>query len=575
MGERSALTVGGAVVDSGCRDRRDRQAVVDVLGAPMGRISTEELEPALTSQHATSPGAGGVIDVRTEVVPVPTGGQTVTSDRRPGADRTPLRRYLLAGDLVALVLAWVPWYLGVGNSPLRDLVSALAAIVVTLLAMRKAGLYQSRVCALRSAQVVRTVTAAAVGALAYIVLQWMAGNGRVSVLPALGAALMSCALILLLRWRFDRWLKARRSDGDFLRTVVMVGTNDDALALWTTLDSEPELGYRVGAVVGEFREEVPWAGLPCSSNLEDLGGLAGAVGANGVIVVGSGMGAVGSGAVVEKALAAGLHLQVWSGLSGLGGRRVRLAPVSGLPFLYIEPFRGLSRANEIGKRTVDLILGSLLCLLTLPLVILGAIMIRLEDGSPAIYRSQRVGRNEAPITVFKLRTMVPNAAQMMDSIADLNERTGGPLFKADNDPRITRVGRLLRVSSIDELPQLWNVLNGTMSLVGPRPALPAEVAKFDAEFSRRHLMRPGITGLWQIEARDNPSFWAYRRLDLSYVDTWSFGLDLEILATTAHSVMVRAVRPVWKRIARRGTNRPRPTSVPVPAGPAPVGAVLE
>jgi exopolysaccharide biosynthesis polyprenyl glycosylphosphotransferase len=542
----------------------------------MGRIATEERNPLLTRPQPVPVGTDGVIDVRADVTPDVDESQTVTADRvRGAADRTPLRRYLVAGDLVALILAWVPWYLDVGHSPERDLVSAIAAVAVTLLAMRKAGLFQSRVCALRSTQVVRTVTAAAVGSLAYVVLQWMAGNGRVSVLRAVEAGLIACALILVLRWRFDRWLKARRSDGHFLRTVVMVGTNDDALALWTTLDSEPELGYRVGAVVGELRQDAPWEGLPVSTDVDQLGTLARQVGANGVIVIGTGMGAVESGAVVEKALAAGLHLQVWSGLSGLGGRRVRLAPVSGVPFLYIEPFRGLSRANEIGKRAMDLILGCTLCLLTLPLLVVAAVLIKLEDGGPVVYRSQRVGRNEVPITVFKLRTMVPNAAQMIEAIADLNERKGGPLFKADNDPRITRVGRYLRVSSVDELPQLWNVINGTMSLVGPRPALPSEVAKFDAEFSRRHLMRPGITGLWQIEARDNPSFFAYRRLDLAYVDTWSFGLDLEILATTAHSVVVRAVRPIGKRVARRRSSLPRPSTVPTSAGSAPARAVLE
>ena len=243
-----------------------------------------------------------------------------------------------------------------------------------------------------------------------------------------------------------------------------------------------------------------------------------------------------------------------------------------MPFLYIEPFHGLSRANELGKRAMDLVLGCTLFLITLPLVIAAAILIKLEDGGPVIYRSERVGRHEVPMTVFKLRTMVPNAAQMMAAISNLNERTGGPLFKADNDPRITRVGRFLRVSSIDELPQLWNVINGTMSLVGPRPALPSEVAKFDAEFSRRHLMRPGITGLWQIDARDNPSFSAYRRLDLSYVDTWSFALDLEILATTAHSVVVRAIRPFGKLLTKRRRAPQVQKSLPAtgarPAAPA-------
>jgi lipopolysaccharide/colanic/teichoic acid biosynthesis glycosyltransferase len=134
----------------------------------------------------------------------------------------------------------------------------------------------------------------------------------------------------------------------------------------------------------------------------------------------------------------------------------------------------------------------------------------------------------------------------------MNERKGGPLFKSSSDPRVTRIGRILRATSIDELPQLWDVLTGRMSLVGPRFAMPKEAAQFDEELQRRTAMRPGITGLWQTEARDNPSFSAYRRLDLLYVDNWSLGLDLAILANTLHAVSVRAVRTLLpKRDHRR------------------------
>jgi lipopolysaccharide/colanic/teichoic acid biosynthesis glycosyltransferase len=146
---------------------------------------------------------------------------------------------------------------------------------------------------------------------------------------------------------------------------------------------------------------------------------------------------------------------------------------------------------------------------------------------------------------------------MQDDLAAMNERKGGPLFKASNDPRVTRIGRILRATSIDELPQLWDVLIGRMSLVGPRFAMPKEAAQFDEELQRRTVMRPGITGLWQTEARDNPSFSVYRRLDLLYVDNWSLGLDLVILANTAHAVTVRAVRAL---VSRGGHHRERPAS---------------
>ena len=127
-------------------------------------------------------------------------------------------------------------------------------------------------------------------------------------------------------------------------------------------------------------------------------------------------------------------------------------------------------------------------------------------------------------------------------MAMVNERTDGPLFKATNDPRVTRVGAVLRALSIDEIPQLFNVMGGTMSLVGPRPALPEEVEQFDPGLQRRHAVKPGITGLWQLEARDNPSFHAYRRLDLFYVDNWSVGLDLFILLATVPMVIAHALR---------------------------------
>jgi lipopolysaccharide/colanic/teichoic acid biosynthesis glycosyltransferase len=188
---------------------------------------------------------------------------------------------------------------------------------------------------------------------------------------------------------------------------------------------------------------------------------------------------------------------------------------------------------------MDLVFAAVLGLLTVPILGAAAVAIKLADGGPVIHRSERVGRDGVTIRVFKLRTMVPDAATMILNVAELNERKGGPLFKASDDPRVTKVGRVLRATSIDELPQLWNVLNGTMSMVGPRPALLHEVEHFDEELRRRHEMRPGITGLWQVEARDNPSFSAYRRHDLSYVDDWSVGLDVAILASTMHELAVR------------------------------------
>jgi lipopolysaccharide/colanic/teichoic acid biosynthesis glycosyltransferase len=209
------------------------------------------------------------------------------------------------------------------------------------------------------------------------------------------------------------------------------------------------------------------------------------------------------------------------------------------PAFYVEPQR-LSRGQTAVKRVLDLSLASALLVLTAPVIGLAALMIKAEDRGPVFYRQVRVGRNGRTFHLMKLRTMVPNAAAQAKELGLLNERQG-PLFKVSNDPRVTRVGRFLRTSSIDELPQLINVLRGEMSLVGPRPALPAEVAQFDQDLLERSRVQPGITGLWQVEARDNPSFRAYRRLDLFYVDNWSVGLDLCIMAATARVLTAKVV----------------------------------
>ncbi|MCA1672771.1 MAG: sugar transferase, partial [Actinobacteria bacterium] len=148
-----------------------------------------------------------------------------------------------------------------------------------------------------------------------------------------------------------------------------------------------------------------------------------------------------------------------------------------------------------------------------------------------------------PFTIYKFRTMVRDAETLLVELRDENERQG-PLFKLKDDPRVTRIGRLLRETSIDELPQLVNVIRGEMSLVGPRPALPSEIESFDDELMARHQVKPGITGLWQVHSRDRESFTSYQRLDLFYVENWSLTLDLAVVATTVPAVIGRS----WRRM---------------------------
>jgi exopolysaccharide biosynthesis polyprenyl glycosylphosphotransferase len=188
------------------------------------------------------------------------------------------------------------------------------------------------------------------------------------------------------------------------------------------------------------------------------------------------------------------------------------------------------------KSGFDRALAFAALLLLAPLFVLVAVTIRLGDGGPALFRQTRVGKDGRPFTVYKFRTMVVDAEVRKAQLVVLNE-TGGVLFKMRKDPRITPVGELLRRFSLDELPQLINVIRGDMSLVGPRPPLPDEVAKYLDHVRRRLVVKPGITGLWQVNGRSDLSWDESVRLDLRYVENWSLMLDLQILWKTLSAVV--------------------------------------
>lgn len=236
------------------------------------------------------------------------------------------------------------------------------------------------------------------------------------------------------------------------------------------------------------------------------------------------------------------------------GKMVRIAvdPVEELlPAAVQEEFDGIivrSLVNdgqrEVGlimKRLIDVVGAGLGLVLLSPVLLAAAAVMWLREGTPILFRQERVGLNGRPFTMVKFRTMIVGAEERLDEVQHLNERNG-VAFKATNDPRITSVGRFLRRTSIDELPQLWNVLTGSMSLVGPRPPLPHEVAEYDVWHRRRLSMKPGITGLWQVEARHDPDFDRWVEHDLVYIDGWSIWLDLKILARTLPALVTHGGR---------------------------------
>ena len=243
-----------------------------------------------------------------------------------------------------------------------------------------------------------------------------------------------------------------------------------------------------------------------------------------------------------------------TGLAADEGKTVRIPvdPVAEmLPSAVHEEFDGFivrslvhDGHREVGlaiKRMLDIVGAGVGLVVLSPIMLGAALLLWVREGSPILFQQVRVGFHGRPFTIFKFRTMIPDAEQHLDAVRHLNERDR-VAFKATNDPRITPLGRWLRKTSIDELPQLWNVLTGSMSLVGPRPPLPAEVVEYDIWHRRRLSMKPGITGLWQVEARHEPDFDRWVERDLVYIDGWSIWLDLKILAKTLPAVLAHGGR---------------------------------
>lgn len=215
---------------------------------------------------------------------------------------------------------------------------------------------------------------------------------------------------------------------------------------------------------------------------------------------------------------------------------VDIDDLNGIPLISIRP-PSISGSNLALKRAADLFFATLLLVLTLPLMLVMALLIKLDSSGPAVFRQTRVGRGGRPFTVFKFRTMHQDAEQRQEELTGLNEASG-PLFKIKQDPRRTRLGRFLRRTSIDELPQLYNVLRGEMSMIGPRPALPSEVQQYQAWHMKRLETWPGLTGLWQVSGRSELSFDEMVLLDIYYIENWSPLLDLKIALKTIPCLVV-------------------------------------
>ncbi|MEV1289920.1 sugar transferase [Micromonospora sp. NPDC049679] len=335
--------------------------------------------------------------------------------------------------------------------------------------------------------------------------------------------------------------RARSRGAGWSRRVLVVGDTPHVLELVHTLKREPYAGYRVvGTCIPDaLLAPVPQrlGDVPVVGSFRNIPDVATAVGADTVAVTASGeLTATRLRRLGWQLEGTGIDLVLAPALTDVAGPRIHTRPVAGLPLIHVEApeFRG---ARKFVKGFVDRAVSFVALTLALPVLGIIALAIKIDSRGPVLFRQIRVGQGGQPFHVYKFRTMVVNADELLAKLAAQNE-TDGLMFKMRDDPRVTRVGRFLRKWSLDELPQLANVLFGDMSLVGPRPPLPSEVARYDGDVARRLLVKPGMTGLWQVSGRSDLSWEDGIRLDLYYVENWSLAADLTILWKTFGAVIL-------------------------------------
>ncbi|MET0990537.1 MAG: sugar transferase [Glaciihabitans sp.] len=354
---------------------------------------------------------------------------------------------------------------------------------------------------------------------------------------------LGLGLLLFSRWMWRQWLGVQRRNGKYSSTVLLVGSEASATHIAKELARQPEAGYRVvGACVpsGRVADYLVATTVPVMGTVDAVLSALEATGADTVVITSSDELTPQRVRELSWSLEPGRqHLVVAPSLTGLGGPRVHTRPVSGLPLIHVETPR-YDGGKTWAKRGFDLTVSIMLIVILSPLLAIVAGLVRLSGPGPVLFRQRRVGIRGTQFDMKKFRSMNNGSERALPDQDELGSAVGNTvLFKMRDDPRVTPIGRVLRRYSLDELPQLFNVLIGNMSLVGPRPPLETEVAAYETHVHRRFLVKPGMTGLWQVSGRSNLSWEDSVRLDLYYVENWSMTGDLVILWRTAMAVLRR------------------------------------
>lgn len=375
------------------------------------------------------------------------------------------------------------------------------------------------------------------GLLAIVALVLKLDVARGYVLTAFPVGVI---LLIGARWLWRQWLVKKRRAGGYSAQTLLVGSFASVGAVADQLARFPYVGMRaIGMCVPaaeSLRRHPDHPDIPVVGTIKDVAAAAKAVGADSVILTSTDALPPRTVRRITWSLeATGVDLAVAPALTDIAGPRIHTRPLAGLPLLHIEVPR-YEGSTRWAKALFDF-MGAVFALVVLSPVLLAiALLVKLSSPGPVFFRQERVGLNGVPFRMLKFRTMVADAEQLLAGLAADNEGKG-LLFKLKDDPRITRLGRVLRRYSLDELPQFFDVLKGSMSIVGPRPPLPREVEKYEPHVRRRLLVKPGITGPWQISGRSDLNWEDGVRLDLYYVENWSLMGDLVLIWRTVKAVV--------------------------------------
>ena len=422
-----------------------------------------------------------------------------------------------------------------GGAPGLSALATVAVGALWLTALMAFGTYQLRHLRAGTTEYKRVLMASFVVAGATAILSYLVKAEFPRGLYVLSFGLGTAGLVGT-RFVRRKAMAAIHRQGGLMTPIVVAGESRHVDEIAKVLRRETWLGYKVvGAVTRQGGETTP-SGLPVLGQVTDTVDV---IKDHDIATVIFADGSFRSPADFRRMAweleEREIHMIVVPALTDISAQRLDVRPVAGLPLVDVARPQAIAAARWI-KRTWDAVGAAVLLVLAAPVMALVALAIKLEDGGPVLFRQTRVGLRGETFQCLKFRSMGLDAEARLAELVAANEGSG-PLFKMTNDPRITRVGRFIRRFSLDELPQLWNALRGDMSLVGPRPALPAEVAQYDSDTRRRLDVRPGLTGLWQVSGRSNLSWEDTVRLDLYYVDNWSLLQDVQILFRTAKAIV--------------------------------------